>query len=164
MELVYLGVGSNLGDREGHIRHAEEKISVILSDVKRSRLFETMPKYQENQPLFLNSVFCGICQTGPFELLQYIHKIEHEAGRDRSAAGWMGPRPIDLDILLFGEITLNTAELTIPHPRMKERGFVLIPLLELDPWIKEPVSGIKYSEIAAALPREGIYYHTVMPL
>ena len=164
MELVYLGIGSNLGNREEHILHAEAKISKILLNVRRSRLYETMPRYKENQPLFLNSVLCGLAQLSPHELLEYIHEIEAEAGRHRGASGWMGPRPIDLDILLFGERSIKTTKLTIPHPRMAERGFVLIPLLELDPHIKDPVSGVKYSDFAARLPRQGIYYHTVMPL
>ena len=164
MELVYIGVGSNLGNREEHIFHAEEKISRFLIDLKRSRLYETVPRYREDQPLFLNAVFCGMSQIGPLELLEHMHEIERGAGRDRGASGWMGPRPIDLDILLFGERTTETAELTIPHPRMKERGFVLIPLLELDPRIKDPVSGTGFADFAAALPRQGIYYHTVMKL
>ena len=164
MELVYLGVGSNLGNREKHISDAEAKLSEVLLGMRRSRLYQTLPRYHENQPLFLNTVFCGMTSLQPHELLACMQKAEVDAGRDRGASGWMGPRPIDLDILLFGEKSIKTTDLTIPHPRMAERGFVLIPLLELDPVIKDPVSGVKYSEIAAALPRQGIYYHTVMPL
>ena len=164
MERVYLGVGSNLGDRVGHILRAEEKIAKHFTEVKRSRLYETAPRYRTNQPFFLNAVFCGETQSAPEELLSYIHKIEMDAGRDRGASGWMGPRPIDIDILLYGEKSIQTPRLTIPHPRMTERGFVLIPLLELDPFLKDPVTGDKYASIAASLPHQGIYYHTVMPL
>jgi 2-amino-4-hydroxy-6-hydroxymethyldihydropteridine diphosphokinase len=164
MEFVYIGIGSNLGDREENIFQAEEKISQVLSETRYSRLYETLPRYHEKQPLFLNAVISGLSQTEPAVLLEYIHTIEYEAGRDRDVSGWMGPRPIDLDILLFGERITNTAELSIPHPRMKERGFVLIPLLELNPLITDPVSGTKFSDFEAKLPRQGIYYHTVKKL
>jgi len=71
----------------------------------------------------------------------------------------MGPRPIDIDILLFGEMIIRSDTLTVPHPRMKERLFVLVPLIELDPDIREPGTGLRYAEVAAKLPKMGIYYH-----
>lgn len=164
MELVYIGAGSNLGNREEHILKAEKKVSKFIADVNRSRLYETAPRYRENQPVYLNAVFRGKTGLAPPELLLRLNEIENEAGRDRRASGWMGPRPIDLDILLYGRRIVQSEKLTIPHLRISERGFVLYPLLELDPLLKDPVTGVRYAEWAAALPPQGIYYHTVMPL
>ena len=76
----------------------------------------------------------------------------------------MGPRPLDLDILLFGDKIIDTPELVVPHPRIKERAFVLVPLLEIWPRACEPGSGAGYAVFADSLPPQGIYYHTVMPL
>ncbi len=158
-EVVYLGVGTNLGDRKGNISIATAEVSTYFRDFRKSSIYETEPMYREDQPKFLNCVFSGIGLIGPFELLEIIHGIENSIGRDRKSAGWMGPRPIDLDILLFGQRIIDTGELTVPHPRMKERPFVLIPLLELDPLVREPGTGIRYSDFASDLPRDGIYYH-----
>lgn len=164
MELVYIGAGSNLGDRELQISRAGDRISDFCSNVRRSRLYETAPRYLEEQPLFINTVFCGKTRLEPHKLLLQLQKIEDEAGRDRDASGWMGPRPIDLDILLYGSRSIETPELIIPHRGIEERGFVLFPLLELDPLIKNPLTGAAYADCIAALPPQGIYYHTVMPL
>ena len=150
-ELVYLGVGSNLGDRKENILDAALQISNVFSNFKRSSIYETAPMYRENQPDFLNCVFCGICDSSPFDLLKIIQEIENNAGRHRGKAGWMGPRPIDLDILLFGMRAVKTVELVIPHPGMKERPFVLFPLIELDRNLTDPETGVKFADYAAKL-------------
>ena len=164
MELVFIGAGSNLGNRKGHILSAEDALSRYLTNLKRSRIYETLPRYEVNQPRYLNTVFFGDCESEPDELLVRLQEIENDAGRDREKAGWMGPRPLDLDILLFGERIIHTPKLTVPHSLMNERAFVLIPLLELRPLLREPGSSTAYLDFAEKLPRQGIYYHTVKPL
>ncbi len=158
-ELVYLGVGSNLGNRAGAIDNAATALTAVLENFENSKIYETAPMYREDQPPFLNCVFRGACYIEPFELLEIIHQIEREAGRDRKKAGWMGPRTIDIDILLFGSRVIESENLIIPHARMNERAFVLVPLLDLDPAIRDPVTGERYSVQAENLGREGIYYY-----
>ena len=101
--------------------------------------------YNTEQPEFLNAVFSGDCDMGPYELLEYIHTLEDEAGRDRASSGWQGPRPLDIDILLYGDTVSDDPVLTLPHPGIKERGFVLIPLAEIAPGLADPVTGEKYN-------------------
>ena len=159
-EIVYLGVGSNMGDRERNILTAQEQVETILSDFRRSNVYETEPMYQKNQPKFLNCVFRGFTLAGPLELLDKLHDVERSAGRDRDSSGPNGPRPLDLDILLFGKRIIDTEELVVPHPRMNERAFVLLPLTELDPLLCDPKTGIRYTDLAVRVTRKGIYYYT----
>ena len=121
MNEVFLSVGSNMGNREENLIFAFRKLSLILKNLKASSVYETEPMYNTNQDKFLNSVFSGDTDLLPMQLLDAIHAIEDESGRNREKAGWKGPRPLDIDILLFGRITIKTAAL------------VLVPLIELDP-------------------------------
>ena len=143
-QTVYLSIGSNLGDREKNLAFVYNKLKCILKNIKSSSLFKTEPMYNTDQPEFLNAVFSGECNIGPYELLEYIHTLEDESGRDRAKAGWKGPRPLDIDILLYGDTVSDDPVLTLPHPGMKERGFVLIPLAEIAPDLAEPGTGMKY--------------------
>ncbi len=142
---VYLSLGSNLGDREKNLAFAYNKLKCILKNIKSSSLFKTEPIYNTEQPEFLNAVFSGDCDMGPYELLEYIHTLEDEAGRDRASSGWKGPRPLDIDILLYGDTVSDDPVLILPHPGIKERGFVLIPLAEIAPGLADPVTGEKYN-------------------
>ena len=140
-------------------------MSRVLEGFVTSSLYETPPMYREDQPKFLNCVFGGNATgrrvaAGPYKLLELIREIERETGRDREKSGPMGPRPIDIDILLYGERVVHADELVIPHPRMKERPFVLIPLVELAPDLRDPVTGELYANLARGLGREGIYHYT----
>ena len=159
-ELVYLGVGSNMSEREKNIFNAQKQVETILSDFRRSSIYETEPMYQEDQPRFLNCVFRGLTLVGPLELLGKLHDIERNAGRYRGSSEPNGPRPLDLDILLFGKRIIDSEELVVPHPRMNERAFVLVPLTELDPLLCDPKTGIRYTDLAVGLTRKGIYYYT----
>ncbi|MBQ7747040.1 MAG: 2-amino-4-hydroxy-6-hydroxymethyldihydropteridine diphosphokinase [Spirochaetia bacterium] len=141
---VYLSIGSNLGDREKNLRFAHDNLKHILKNIKSSSLFKTEPMYNTDQPEFLNAVFSGETDLGSYDLLEYIHTLEDKAGRDRAKAGWKGPRPLDIDILLYGNIISADPVLTLPHPGIKERGFVLIPLAEIAPDLADPVTGTKY--------------------
>ncbi|MBO7048893.1 MAG: 2-amino-4-hydroxy-6-hydroxymethyldihydropteridine diphosphokinase [Spirochaetia bacterium] len=141
---VYLSIGSNLGDREKNLAFAYNNLKSVLKNIKSSSLFKTEPMYNTDQPEFLNAVFYGETDLGSYELLDYIHTLEDKAGRDRAKAGWKGPRPLDIDILLYGNTISDDPVLTIPHPGIKERGFVLIPLTEIAPDLSDPVTGRKY--------------------
>jgi len=130
-ERIYLGLGSNLGDRLANlgraVRELEERgVSVLRS----SRVYETDPVGGPPQPEFLNAVLEVRTELEPRELLKVCLEVESETGRVRGER-W-GPRVIDLDLLTYGGIEMDEPELTLPHPRMHERAFVLVPLLELD--------------------------------
>jgi 2-amino-4-hydroxy-6-hydroxymethyldihydropteridine diphosphokinase len=107
--------------------------------------------YVADQPLYLNAVGEAASPAKPSEMLASLHRIEHSLGRDRSREIRMGPRPIDLDILLCDAIIMDAPELTIPHPRITERMFVLVPLLELAPDLRDPRTGTPYSRARATL-------------
>ena len=161
---VALALGSNISDRDEHLDSALRQLSNILLEPKESTRYETKPQYRTDQPDFLNSVVVGHTTLAPESLILEIRKIEIAEGRDRRRAGRMGPRPIDIDILLFGDQIVGSADLTIPHPRMRERKFVLLPLLELLPFAIDPVSGRRFWDIFEELPRQGIYYHRMESL
>lgn len=136
---IYLSLGSNLGDRQLHLQRAlacleQEEIRVR----RQSSVYETEPQDVVNQPWFLNIVVECETRLFPFQLLKVLQRIEREIGRVRQGAMRRGPRVIDIDILLFGQAVIHTPQLTVPHPRMAERRFVLEPLLEIAPEIRHP--------------------------
>lgn len=130
-ETAYLGLGSNLGDRLENLRSAVRLIASARGVTVRrsSRVYETEP-VGPRQPPFLNAVVEVRTDLDPRGLLEACRAVEDELGRVR-AERW-GPRTIDVDLLSFDELTLDEPDLVVPHPRMHERGFVLVPLLELD--------------------------------
>ena len=154
---VYLGIGSNLGDRKENIIRGFNLLGSILEELETSSLYETEPMYMTQQPKFLNAVFKGQCSLSPQKLLEEINKIEDKLGRNRLKAGFKGPRPLDIDILLYGETVLDTHQLTIPHPGINERLFVLQPLVEINSNLKDPETEEKYSDIMESLEKDGIY-------
>lgn len=155
---VCLSLGSNIGRRVENIRRAFGLLGELLIDARISRLYETEPKYFEEQPRFLNAVVVGSTSMGACELLERLQNIEAELGRKRTEEIPNGPRSIDIDILLFGETTRRTAKLTIPHPGLPERKFVLVPLLEVEPTAKHPATGVPYWKALYSLPSQGVYY------
>ena len=158
-ELIYLGIGSNIENREDYICEAIDSLDSLFSDIKCSSLYETLPLYLANQPKFLNCVTSGLTNLQPAELLGIIHDIEKRLGRDRQKAGWKGPRTIDIDILLFGSRVIREKSLTVPHPLMHQRRFVLVPLLELDATIIDPTAREPYSKYLSNIDSQGIYYY-----
>ena len=146
---VYLGLGSNLGDKRGNIERAVERLRGISSGLRVSGLYETAPVGVTLQPSFVNAV-CGMW-TGlsVFELLREIHGIQREAGVRGAVLN--GPRMLDIDILLYGSLVLDLPHLTVPHPRMTEREFVLRPLVEVAPGVMHPVVQKTASELLADL-------------
>ncbi|MFA5199883.1 MAG: 2-amino-4-hydroxy-6-hydroxymethyldihydropteridine diphosphokinase [Candidatus Omnitrophota bacterium] len=132
MAICYLGIGSNLGNRRKNIKLAIKKISALKGNriIKESRLFETLPVGgPSGQPDYLNTALKIKTNIPPLTLLKKLKKIEIEMGRVPSVR--FGPRIIDLDILLYGDKVINSRKLTIPHPRMFKRDFVLKPLKEV---------------------------------
>jgi 2-amino-4-hydroxy-6-hydroxymethyldihydropteridine diphosphokinase len=157
MTAVFLGLGSNVGDGRAAILGAFRQLGRFLSTPRLSRLWRSKARYVEEQPDFVNAVASGGCELTPRELLAEVNRIEADFGRDRDREFRNGPRPLDIDILLFGDRLVAEPDLIIPHPGMRERKFVLLPLLELDPGLRDPVSGQDFASVLAALPPQGIY-------
>jgi 2-amino-4-hydroxy-6-hydroxymethyldihydropteridine diphosphokinase len=148
-EIAYVGIGSNLGDRLEFMRQAlddlgqHEGIDIAL----RSSVYES-PALNREQPDYLNTATSVQTDLAPAELMKALLSIEKRLGRIRETK-W-GPRTIDLDVLLFGDLVLAEPGLVVPHPRMLERGFVLLPLCEINPLLQYPVDGRPLAEYALA--------------
>ncbi len=135
---VYLSLGSNLGDRRAQMEDALARLETErVRIVKRSSLYETEPVEVTDQPWFLNCAVEAQTELAPRELLDAIDRIEQQLGRERAIA--RGPRTIDIDVLLYDAITLHTPQLEIPHPRMAQRRFVLVPFAEIAPSLLHPL-------------------------
>ena len=140
-ETVYLLLGTNIGDRERNLTHAIEKLGALegFEIVAVSAIYLTKPVGMKGeQPSFLNQVVKAEYRFRPLELLHALERIEIEMGR--TDKGKLQPRVIDCDILLFGDLKIEKRELTIPHPRLLERLFAMIPLAEIDPHLLHPVT------------------------
>lgn len=135
---VYLGLGSNLGDRQENLDRALDYLSQRLRLGKVSPVYDTEPLGDTDQPHFLNMVCQIFTYLEPTALLTLVKGIEKKLGRTGKSGA---PRPIDIDILLFGEQVIDTPDLVIPHPKMTDRAFALIPLAEIAPDLVHPVSG-----------------------
>jgi len=141
---VYLGLGSNLGDRQSNLDRALEFLSQRLRMGKVSSIYDTEPLGESDQPRFLNLVCQAFTRLEPTALLALAKGIERKLGR----VGKSGkPRTIDIDILLYGDQVIDTPELVIPHPKMTERAFVLIPLDEIASDLVHPVAGKTVKEL-----------------
>jgi len=137
---AYISLGSNLGDREQQLRRAIASISERLGTIEKlSPFYDTAPVGIIDQPQFLNAVLKLQTELPPHPLMEALLSIERELGRDRATSVPKGPRTIDLDLLLYDDFVLNSPELTIPHPAMHERRFVLEPLAEIAPDAIHPV-------------------------
>jgi 2-amino-4-hydroxy-6-hydroxymethyldihydropteridine diphosphokinase len=155
LKLVYIALGSNLGDRAEHLQQAREHIEgPDLHVLRASSIYETAPRDMTDQPWFLNQVI--ECETDlfPRQLLERLQKIERTMGRKRRIA--KGPREIDLDILFYGDAVIKAPELDIPHPRMTERRFVLEPLSELIPDKKHPGTRKTIREMLAGVTNQAV--------
>lgn len=151
MKTVYLSLGSNVGNREANLRAAVNGLEEARVPVLRaSPIYETEPVENTKQGWFLNLVVEAETKLTPLELLHRTMRIERELGRVRRVA--KGPRTIDIDILLFGHAVLHSRDLEVPHPRMAERRFVLVPLADLVPDLRHPITGRTVREMLEAAP------------
>jgi 2-amino-4-hydroxy-6-hydroxymethyldihydropteridine diphosphokinase len=150
MPEAYVGIGSNLGDREGNVRRAVERLGADpqLDVLAVSRLRETEPVGLLEQPDFLNAAARVRTELSPRALLDRLLEVERELGRVRTGERY-GPRTIDLDLLLYGQEIVAEPGLRVPHPRLAERRFALEPLLDLDPGLSVPGRGPVQALLAA---------------
>lgn len=149
---VYLSLGSNLGDREQHLRAALARLPQIGTVIAVSDVYETEPIDAPPQPWFLNCAVALETELMPKQLLAAVLAIERELGRRRQKTNAKTPRTIDIDILLFGSSIVNTPALTIPHPGLHLRRFVLEPLAAIAPEVRHPVLKRTIRELRDALP------------
>ena len=155
--VIYLGLGTNQGDKEENLKRAIEMLSLALGTyTSLSSFIETEPWGFESQNSFLNCVVAFRTTLPPMELLETTEKIERELGRTaKSNGGVYHDRIIDIDILLYGNEIINTERLTVPHPLMHERDFVLTPLCEIAPQAIHPVIGKSIAEIKELYVQKG---------
>jgi len=145
-----VALGSNLGDRRSHLDYAISRLKATLANLRTSRYYETKPVGAPGpQPLFLNAAAVGYTAADATELLGVLMAIEQERGRERPFQN--AARTLDLDLILFGDLVMDTPALTIPHPRFRERRFVLEPLAEIGPELVDPVTGSTVGDLLASL-------------
>ena len=153
---VYIGLGSNLGDRVALLQAAINAIQHLGESVELSAVYETEPfGVDEDQPKYLNMVMAIRTELSPTALLSRFLDIERVHGRTRNRPN--ESRTLDIDILMFGDRVLDTPELVLPHPRMHERAFVMLPLAQIAPQAVHPTLKITVSQIAAELSDQGVY-------
>ncbi len=147
---VFLGLGSNLGDRDAHLRAALRALGEHIQITDVSSVYDSAPMLVEDQPRFHNAVCAGTTLSSPEDTLAFIKSVEVALGRVRGPR--YGPRVIDIDLLLYDELVLETSSLAIPHPRLRERAFVLVPLAEIAPDLRIPPGEETVAHLAESLP------------
>jgi 2-amino-4-hydroxy-6-hydroxymethyldihydropteridine diphosphokinase len=151
---VYLALGTNLGDRPGNLQNAIAGLPPVVTVLESSPVYKTLPWGVTDQPAFLNMVIKAETHSEPLELLKQLKLLETRLGRLPSIR--YGPRLIDIDLLFYDDLILNTAELTIPHPNLHERAFVLVPLSDLAPEFIHPVTGKTVRQLLAEVSATGV--------
>ncbi|MBY6263577.1 2-amino-4-hydroxy-6-hydroxymethyldihydropteridine diphosphokinase [Azospirillum sp. 412522] len=148
---VYLALGGNMGDRAANLAEAIRRLGGAVEIDAQSALYETAPMYVTDQPAFLNMVVRGTTRLDPVSLLRFLKDIEATLGRDLGGLRF-GPRPIDIDILLYADRVVTEPELEIPHPRMAERAFVLCPLADVAADTVHPVLNRRIDALRDEVP------------
>jgi 2-amino-4-hydroxy-6-hydroxymethyldihydropteridine diphosphokinase len=151
---VYLALGTNLGDRRANLQSAIAALPPDVHVENVSQVYETPPWGYLDQPAFLNQVLETATDLPPLELLEYIKRLESELGRTPNFR--YGPRLIDLDIIFYDDLVIDYASLVIPHPRLAERAFVLVPLLDLAPDFIHPLLGESIESLAQRVDCTGV--------
>jgi 2-amino-4-hydroxy-6-hydroxymethyldihydropteridine diphosphokinase len=147
MHITYLGLGSNMGDRLSNLQAAISALEPKVRPMECSPVYETPPWGYLDQPNFLNQVVKAETDLSPGDLLTYLKEIEKDLGRQDTFL--YGPRKIDMDIIFFDDTVIDSPPITIPHPRMDNRGFVLLPLADLAPELKHPVLEVSVQDLLA---------------
>ena len=155
MSIIYLALGTNLGDRSANLRAAIKALSSEINVIAESKIYETPPWGYENQPAFLNMAVKCETNLEPESLLKRLKRLEVRLGREQSFH-W-GPRLIDIDILFYDDLILNAEPLTLPHPRLHERAFVLVPLADIAPDFIHPVLKKTIKELLASMDIDDIH-------
>ncbi|MCA9932767.1 MAG: 2-amino-4-hydroxy-6-hydroxymethyldihydropteridine diphosphokinase [Ardenticatenaceae bacterium] len=161
MNQIYLGLGTNLGQREQNVKNALTGLAHFCTVTAVSPLYETLAWGVTSQPSFLN--FCAAAQTNlaPHTLLTQLKQLEKTMGRTPTYR-W-GPRLIDIDILFYNDLILNDDRLTIPHPQLAERAFVLVPLAHIAASVRHPQTGKSVEEMVTAVDQSSVNYYAPAP-
>ena len=151
---IYIALGTNLGDRELHLREAVQALAPKIQVLAQSLIYETAPWGFREQPDFLNQVIAAQTNLSPHELLAYLKDIEIRLGRRPTFRN--GPRTVDLDILFYDDLVIDEHHLIIPHPRLEQRAFVLVPLMDIAPDFQHPKLGCTIKTLLDTLGSEGV--------
>lgn len=145
---VAIALGSNLGDRAASLRWAADALAPLIDRLTLSSFIETAPVgVDEPQPWYLNAAATGVTTLGPRPLLDALQSLERARGRSRTTPN--APRTLDLDLILYGDTILDEPDLVVPHPRFRDRAFVLVPLAEVAPDMVDPVTGLTVGSLAS---------------
>jgi len=153
--LTAIALGSNLGDRRAHLEWAVDRLRELLTNLRVSSFIETEPVDMPGpQPPFLNGAVVGETALAPEALLGELLALERERGRERS--GVRAPRTLDLDLILYGDLIVDSPALVLPHPRFAERAFVLEPLAEIGPQMRDPRTGKSVARLLGELGKSAV--------
>ncbi|HEX9028699.1 MAG TPA: 2-amino-4-hydroxy-6-hydroxymethyldihydropteridine diphosphokinase [Anaerolineales bacterium] len=155
VHIIYLGAGTNLGNRLENLEGAAAAFPPLIHLTAASPVYQTAPWGYLDQPDFYNQVFGAETTLGPQDLLKHLKQLETNLGRKQGVR--YGPRLIDLDILFYDDLVLETGDLVIPHPRLAERGFVLVPLADIAPDLVHPVLGLSIRQLLENLGSQDVH-------